>query len=125
MITRENILKGRDKDFPLSAEMEGNLLSLIAALKIMEAESNKEFVVTSGYRPPVINQRVGGARKSRHQTCQAADIADPDGSLADFVFKNLAALERANLWIEAPSATPGWVHFQTVPPKSGKRIFTP
>jgi hypothetical protein len=34
-------------------------------------------------------------------------------------------LEEAGLFMESPSKTPRWVHFQTVPPKSGKRIFIP
>jgi len=125
MITRETLLMGRDAIAPLTAEMEGNLISLIEALQKIETEFGREFIISSGYRPKKINQAVGGAKFSRHQTCQAADVIDSDGTLAAFVQQKNSALERAGLWVEHPAYTPGWVHFQICPPKSGRRIFIP
>jgi hypothetical protein len=39
--------------------------------------------------------------------------------------ENLDVLAEIGLWLEHPISTPRWCHVQTVPPKSGKRVFTP
>ena len=38
---------------------------------------------------------------------------------------NKKKLEDCGLWVENPEKTPGWVHFQTLAPKSMSRIFNP
>lgn len=62
---------------------------------------------------------------SKHLSGQAADVADPDGELANWLMINDKKLEQCRLWVEHPDFTKGWVHFQSVPPKSGKRFFIP
>lgn len=62
---------------------------------------------------------------SKHLSGQAADVADPDGKLADWLMINDKKVEESRLWVEHPDFTKGWVHFQSVPPKSGKRFFIP
>ncbi|OQP88067.1 hypothetical protein BTR14_00885 [Rhizobium rhizosphaerae] len=47
---------------------------LKAILKSVETRFGRKVLVTSGHRTPVHNARVGGAPKSRHLTCEAADI---------------------------------------------------
>lgn len=47
---------------------------LIRTLKTVERHYGKPVVVTSGYRSPKHNRRVGGASGSRHTSCEAADI---------------------------------------------------
>jgi len=63
-----------------------------------------------------------GAPKSKHLTGQAVDIAD-DGKLKAWLVARPEILEQAELWCE--EGTHGWVHFQIVPPKSGRRWFLP
>ena len=62
---------------------------------------------------------------SRHLTGQAADVADPDGELSRFLNTTIIPWDKIGLWMEHPKYTPGWIHFQSVPPKSGKRFFIP
>ncbi|OLP59971.1 hypothetical protein BJF93_10325 [Xaviernesmea oryzae] len=47
---------------------------LRAILKSVETRFGRKVLVTSGHRTPVHNARVGGVPKSRHLTCEAADI---------------------------------------------------
>lgn len=62
---------------------------------------------------------------SRHLTGQAADIADPNGELRRWLNTTVIPWDKIGLWVEHPDYTPGWIHFQSVPPKSGNRFFIP
>ena len=55
---------------------------LVAALGQVERKFGQKVVVTSGYRSPKRNRRAGGAKKSKHMTCEAADIQVPGVSKA-------------------------------------------
>ncbi len=50
---------------------------LVRLLSKVRSHYGKEVIVTSGYRSIKHNRNVGGARSSRHTTCQAADIQVP------------------------------------------------
>jgi hypothetical protein len=83
-------------------------------------------VVNSGWRPANYNATVPGAAvNSKHITGQAIDLSDPDGELDDFLFKNQEYLVENFLWMEHPAATKGWTHLQSIPPRSGNRVFFP
>lgn len=126
MITRQEVLMGRDKDYPLTPEMEANLTKLLECLNKFRAMYGKPMYVSSGYRPAAINATVkGAAKKSNHMICLATDFADKDGELDKWCLDNLDKLEECGLYLEDPAATPGWAHLQCVPPKSGKRVFKP
>lgn len=47
---------------------------LVRTLRYVEQHYGKPVMVTSGYRSPKGNRRAGGARKSKHVTCEAADF---------------------------------------------------
>ncbi|WP_244598196.1 D-Ala-D-Ala carboxypeptidase family metallohydrolase [Pseudohoeflea suaedae] len=47
---------------------------LVRTLKSIERHYGKPVVVTSGFRSPRHNRKIGGARNSRHTSCEAADI---------------------------------------------------
>lgn len=47
---------------------------LVVMLKTMERHYRRPVMITSGYRNPSYNLKVGGARKSLHMICAAADI---------------------------------------------------
>ena len=75
-----------------------------------------------GFRPqsfPV------GAPKSAHKTGEAVDLFDPFGSMGAYLQVRPIILTRNGLWLENPYATPGWIHCQTRPVKSGMTIFNP
>jgi hypothetical protein len=71
-------------------------------------------LIEKGYRAAV-----GG----NHELSLAVDVADPtnmaDADLSDEM------LQQYGLYRESPTATAGWTHLQTVPPKSGHRTFNP
>ena len=59
-------------------ELMTNLLRLSEGLELVrKALGNKPIHVTSGYRSPKLNQRVGGSKNSRHMQGLAADILCP------------------------------------------------
>ena len=132
MITRDDFMMGRDKTYPPTEAMLKNAEETIYRTNLLlslyyqanpEAEKTK---VTSGYRPLIINSATpGAASRSKHMTCEAVDLSDPEGELDEWCIENLKILEQVGLWQEHPAATKGWTHLQIVPPKSGKRVFYP
>ena len=47
---------------------------LLAALKDVEDHFGKRLIITSGFRSPRVNVAVGGAKNSKHMSCEAADF---------------------------------------------------
>ena|SRR3990167_1663239 len=83
-------------------------------------------VCNSGWRPKSVNDATANAAKtSKHLTAEAGDIADTDRVLAQWCVNHANVLAECGLYCEDFRWTPTWVHFQTVPPKSGKRIYIP
>lgn len=58
-------------------------------------------------------------------TGQAVDLYDPDGALDDWCLAHPERLAEAGLWQEHPAATKGWLHLQSIPPRSRNRVFYP
>jgi len=125
MITRDEVLMGRDKQYPLTPELERNLQELLRRLNMFRQMYARPMVVSSGYRPAGINKQVGGAKNSAHMTCEACDFRDEKGELRRYILQNPNVLEVCDLYCEDFSFTPTWVHLQTRRVKSGKRIFKP
>lgn len=100
-----------------------NLMELRARLNRLGFKPPRVFTCT--YRSPEHNARVGGAKKSSHLTGCACDIADADCKLKDYLRTNPELLEECDLYAEDFDSTSTWVHLQSVPPKSGRRIFKP
>lgn len=100
-------------------------LTVYRANQLLE-QFGEERAVNSGWRPAAYNVTVpGAALKSKHITCEAIDLADPDGDLDDWCIHNQSVLATLGLWLEHPASTKGWCHVQIVPPKSGNRVFYP
>jgi uncharacterized protein YcbK (DUF882 family) len=123
MITRKEILMGRDTAYPLSPQLEDNLNKLLRAVNLVRAAYGKPMTVSSGYRPGTYNVKAGGAQLSAHLFCMACDFSDADGQLAAWCLAHLSLLEQAGLWMENPERTKGWVHLDIRPRK--KRVFDP
>ena len=141
MITLTDFYMGRREKFPLAMsptiEHEAFRTVELANKLLAQAETYGVSVpvnpatgsqVSSGWRPPEVNAvTVGAAVNSKHMTGQAVDLYDPDGVLDDWLMsgEGQAAMAALGLWHEHPSATKGWAHVQTVPPRSGRRTFYP
>lgn len=125
MITKEEVLMGRDVKYPLSTEMVENLTILLERLNMFRQMYGKPMKVTSGYRPAEFNTAAGGAKKSNHMMCLACDFEDKSGLLDAWCMQHLDILEICGLYLEHPDATQGWCHLQAIAPKSGNRVFRP
>ncbi len=106
------------------------LLQLFDALKIFEKRSGFNLVISSGLRSralqdALIAQGKSKASNSKHLIGAAADVVDLDGAIAKWCQLNEKILEEIGLYCERFSYTRGWVHFQILPPGSGKRFFIP
>lgn len=139
MITLADYFMGRREQYPLALtpEIERNAARTVAlANELIVLAKGAGFVVklsprtgslvSSGWRPPQINSGAGGAARSRHLSGEACDLYDPDNRLDAFCFAQAdRVLKDLGLWLESPTATPGWCHVQTKPPRSGRRVFLP
>jgi hypothetical protein len=140
MITLANYWMGRDvthglalspdmrKAAATTVEIANKVLVLAKTNGIpLESSPRTGSIVSSGWRPPEINASTpGAALRSKHLTCQAIDLYDPDGLLDDWLFDvSDTILRDFGCWLEHPAATKGWAHLQTVPPRSGRRVFYP
>lgn len=113
-------------NYKLTPEQSDNLEQLYKGLTSLIAAGAPMLHVTSGLRSTEDQARINPkAPKSKHLLGAAADIEDYSGELADWVLGHIQELQRAELWCEDVAYTKGWVHFQCLPPKSGKRFFVP
>ena len=123
MITVQEYLMGRDKDFPLDILMLRNMAELLSRVNHMIAFLEWDPRVTSGYRPSAINKSVGGAKKSTHTMCAGIDLADPEGKWGAYLKNNQTILLKYDLYLEHPDYTKGWVHLDMR--KRRNRVFIP
>ena len=128
MISLADYFMGRDRQFPdeLTNEMRANAEETVDKVNQLLAAFGQTRKVNSGWRPAAINKATPGAAKaSKHMQCLACDLDDPEGDLDEWALEHPDVLQEIGLWQEHPASTKGWAHFQTVPPKSGNRVFYP
>lgn len=112
--------------YAATPEIQKNLDTLLERMNAVRTAYGKPMTVTSGLRSEADQVRINpSAPKSKHLLGAACDILDSDGSLKTWCKGNLALLATVGLWLEDFGSTPNWVHFQVLPPASGKRIFIP
>lgn len=126
---------------PTSPEVEANLNNLLTIMNQVRTVYAIPMIVTSGLRD-IAKQEAIYAQKnklreaqfltpltvplnSQHLHGNAVDIEDKDGKLKDWIMTQIPLMESLGLYFEDFGSTPGWVHWQTVPPASGKRFFIP
>ena len=130
MITWQSYFKGRDiqnRD-ELTDEIRRNAQVTVDRVTEMLARAGRSDIntVNSGWRPKGVNDATANAAKgSKHLTAEACDLPDADRSLCQWAVDNLDVLEDIGLWMEDPRWTSTWLHVQTIPPKSGRRVFIP
>jgi uncharacterized protein YcbK (DUF882 family) len=134
MITLKELL-GKYKEEDIPKEHLDNLKDLLNKVNIVRSSYGKPMRPTSGYRSMDDHLRIYKDKgitdqskipmKSKHLSGLAVDILDPKQELQQWCLNNEAILVQAGLYMEDFSATTNWVHFQSVPPRSGKRYFIP
>lgn len=141
MITLQDYFMGRDRTHAadLTDEIRTNAALTVARVNLLLARADEQDMVepgvdattgssvASGWRPLGINARTqNAATGSKHITAQACDLRDTEERrFARWCLRNLWLLDEIGLWMEDPQWTPTWVHLQTVPPGSGKRVYRP
>jgi len=135
MISMDELLNNKYKLADQSVEIQANLKSLLNKINQVRTLWAKSMTVTSGLRTMEDHLRIYKAKgitdqkkipmKSKHLYGQAVDISDPNQALQAWCKANETTLTSIGLWMEDFSATKTWVHFQIVPPASGKRWFMP
>ncbi len=133
-ILKHNSLESQPKD------IKENLKVLHYRINIVRKIWRKPMVVTSGLRSKEDHLRIykNIARRkgkefdirkvpmrSKHLFGQAIDIYDPNKQLQQWIKDNIDVMEAIGFWFESFDHTPNWVHFQIIPPGSGKRFFIP
>ena len=129
MITMNEILQGRAQLTDLPPHIQKNLKTLLQEINIIRTAYGKPMKVNDGYRRPSDTPK-NGAAKSKHLEGLAIDLDDDDkGTLWFWLMQNLKLVQTCGLYLEHGCWTHNklgsWVHFQIVPPASGKRIFIP
>lgn len=120
---------GIEREAIRTVDLVGKLLVQAQTYGVtLERNPRTGTLVASGWRPPAVNCATpGAAPNSKHMTGQALDIYDADGDLDEWLMtgEGQAALKALGLWMEHPAATKSWCHLQTIPPRSGNRVFYP
>lgn len=127
--TRDDILMGRLSWEDLPIEHRHNVTVLLDRLNRIAVRIPFKIRINDGYRRPQDQPR-NAAVRSRHLSGEAVDIDDDDTAYVwKWIINNLDEVARIGFWLEDPRWTHGsvgtWVHLQTVPPASGRRIFIP
>ncbi len=131
MITYSQYWSGHDTQFPDEFTPTVKLRSeeLVDKVNNLLTVWGGFTQITSGWRPAEVNAALvisrGAAKKSNHMKGLAVDLLDKAGNLDTWCLANLKVLEDNGLYLEDPASTEGWCHLQSVPPKSGRRVFKP
>jgi len=98
----------------------------ILAVKVLEParqQFGRPMIISSGYRCPSLNKKVGGVANSQHMLGQAADIqVSPISGLQD-LFNILATMEHDQLLFETNSQGKRWIHI-SYRPDGNNRNYT-
>lgn len=130
-ITLQSYYMGRDTTHAaeLTPELRANAQRLLRAVNgLLEAILpilQTPVKVNSGWRPAAVNAAAGGAPSSKHLSCLAVDLNDPQGEIGALLAARQELLSDRDLAIETPAYTPGWCHIQLGAPPSGNRVFQP
>lgn len=116
--------------YPTTPEIDANLAILYDRINQVRIAYGAPMIVTSGLRSEAQQQALiaagkSNASRSKHLTGQAVDIQDLDRAVRDWVITNMSYMEQLGFWFEDFGHTIGWVHFQTIAPASGNRVFIP
>ena len=69
-----NLNEFNKHNFPLTETILRNIQELAKNLQVLRDEVKKPIKITSGFRDPSFNKKIGGATQSRHITGEAADL---------------------------------------------------
>ncbi|MFV0378351.1 MAG: D-Ala-D-Ala carboxypeptidase family metallohydrolase [Mangrovibacterium sp.] len=94
---------------PGAAELEKMKALVEHVLQPLRNLFGESITVTSGYRSPVVNRRVGGAATSQHVKGEAADIVCRDKATAFNIIRAHLQFDQL-IWEEGNNFQPDWIH---------------
>jgi uncharacterized protein YcbK (DUF882 family) len=108
-----NLNEFNKHNFPLTETILRNIQELAKNLQVLRDEVKKPIKITSGFRDPSFNKKIGGASQSRHITGQAADLkieGYTPKQVAAIIEKLIAAgkMKQGGLGIYST-----WIHYDT------------
>jgi uncharacterized protein YcbK (DUF882 family) len=108
-----NLNEFNKHNFALTDTVLKNIQELAKNLQVLRDEVKKPIKITSGYRTPQFNLKIGGASQSRHITGQAADLKIEGltpKEVATIIEKLIAAgkMKQGGLGIYKT-----WIHYDT------------
>ena len=107
----------------LPKHLEGNLRSLAENVLQPARDALGALKVTSAYRSPAVNSKVGGAKTSQHTQGQAADLRYDRGNEVLFNWiKDNVEFDQL-IWEFGTDNAPSWVHVSYVSSKNRKQIL--
>ena len=119
---------------PTREQNATKLLAACCALEVEMARGGVSFPDNPATKSGVSGQTFGGFRpqdcpigapNSSHKEGLAVDRYDPRGEIDAWCMAHIDRFEKHGIYIEHPSATPGWSHWTIRAPKSGNRAFYP
>lgn len=130
MITLNDFLKNRDKQYPkkYTETIKINCLKTLDCtnklLSVVSKDLNiKSFSCTSGWRPSEVNNLLPNADpNSPHVTGEGIDILDTNNILKKYIGKNPKLVYECGFKaIEDFKLTKTWIHLQTRTPLNGQK----
>ena len=107
----------------LPKHLEGNLRSLAESVLQPTRDALGAIKVTSAYRSPAVNSKVGGAKTSQHTQGQAADLKFDGGNDVLFYWiKDNLEFDQL-IWEFGSDSAPSWVHVSYSNIKNRKQIL--
>jgi hypothetical protein len=130
-VTKADRRKQFPKDF--TPDIEANAKKLLIQVNLLLNDLGIEFAdVTSGWRPPQINNKTtNAAKRSAHMIGLAVDILDNiNQDLCNLIASRPDLLKKYNLWLENPPSTVGqntnWAHIDLMTRQDRpSRVFLP
>ena len=109
LIKSDTATKYGIKNEPNEAQKQ-NLLYLIEhVLEPARAKLGMPIIVTSGYRNPQLNAKVGGSASSQHKEGEAVDVTCADNTKLYNIFKTQGKFDQL-IWEKGNDKQPAWVH---------------
>lgn len=106
----------------VSPAVEQNAKELVRRVNALLTLFGQSRKISGGFRDMLSNKSTPGASPfSRHQTGEAGDLEDTDGTFDAWCLVHTEELEKLGLWAEPLHMTIGWTHLQTVAIPSGLR----
>lgn len=109
--------KYRIDNAPSNAERDWLQFLCLNVLEPLRAFINRPITISSGYRCPALNRKVGGVANSRHLYGQAADIRilNKEDGLKIFNFLRTIKCVDAVLFENSKSTGSRWIHVNVAP----------